>query len=118
MTDPFGNEPDAAEHDGDVYATDKHLSESSGVAAGASLASNPDQAVDVDDDEAVARALTDGRRDLIDVSRMSTERRMRFGLLTKEDDEKRVRGELGDYASTGDGAARTNIYENKPGSEE
>jgi len=69
-----------------------------------------DKPVDVDDDDAVARALHDGRRDLIDVSRMSLKRRMQFGLLTPEDDEARVRGELGNHVSTHDGSAKeTNV---------
>lgn len=77
-----------------------------------------DEAVDVEDDEAVARALTDGRRDLIDASKMSVERRMRFGLLTPEDDRARVEGRLGDHVAAHDGdAQRTNVYESRAGSE-
>ena len=74
--------------------------------------------VDVDDDEAVAQALADGRRDLIDASKMTLERRMRFGLLTPEDDKARVEGRLGDHVAAHDGGAqRTNVYESKAGSD-
>lgn len=77
-----------------------------------------DEPVDVEDDDAVARALHDGRRDLIDVSQMSLQRRMQFGLLTPEDDEKRVRGELGSHVATHDGVAkRTNVGDTMAGSE-
>lgn len=69
-----------------------------------------DEPVDVDDDEAVSRALHDGRRDLIDVSKMSLARRMKFGLLTPEDDKARVEGRLGNHVSTHDGEVRpTNV---------
>lgn len=117
-------------------------SEASGVVAGSGLNRpdvdtdpaevdpNPDRRavvdesgeIDADDDAAVLQALADGRRDLIDPSRMSLQRRMQFGLLTREDDEARVRGELGNHMTTGEGAeirgvGRTNIYDDKAGSE-
>lgn len=101
--------------DDDVLKTDKARSESSGVTAGTAK----EDLVDANDDDAVLQALHNGRRDLIDPSQMTLERRMRFGLLTREDDEARVRGELGDHMTTHDERAvkRSNVFESTPGSE-
>lgn len=114
----------------DFYANPAKHSESSGVVAGSTLNADkgsttrehadvdphPDRRgvvvgrpdVDPNDPEAVANALANGDRGQVDVSRMSLQERMRYGLLTKEDDEARVRGELGNYATTGLDADRDN----------
>lgn len=76
-----------------------------------------DQPVDTDDNEAIAQALADGRRDLIDVSGMPLAKRMQFGLLTPEDDQARVEGTLGDFMNTSDGAQESNVYRSKAGSD-
>ncbi len=119
---------------------DDNLSVSSGVAAGSNVRSGDSDAdrdadaddperqailvnrdpIDMDDSDAVLRALQDGDRDRLDPSRLSLEDRMRFGLLTRGDDRARVEGRLGDHVATGQdddikGVGRTNIYDNKPG---
>ncbi len=138
--DPGNSGPDQWAEDNDV---DLDLSESSGMAAGSNVrsadsdgdrdadADDPERQailvnrdpVDMDDDDAVLRALQEGDRDRLDPGALSLEDRMRFGLLTKRDDIARVEGKLGDYVATGQdndvrGAGRTNIYDNKPGDNE
>jgi hypothetical protein len=142
--DPGNSQPEdfTTEEDADDPTENPNVSESSGMIAGSALGKpevdtspaeldpEPDRrgvvegapAVDVDDDQAVLDALANGRRDLVDPSKMTLERRMRFGLLTREDDEARVAGRLGNHMTSSrrddpEAGGRTNVYDNLPGGE-
>lgn len=76
--------------------------------------------IDMSDDEAILAALQEGQRDRLNPEELSLEDRMRFGLLTKDDDIARVEGRLGEHVSTGQhdvvgGVGRTNIFNDKDG---